>query len=53
MYLSCNLGKQGFFIVGFDLRKDLGFSFAVDDEIGSWLKSGAKVCAYAYYKGKL
>ena len=27
MYLSCNLGKQGFFIIRLDLRRDLGFSF--------------------------
>ena len=53
MYLSSNLGKQGLFTVGLDLRKDLGFSFAVDDEIGFWLKEGTKVYAYAYYKGRL
>ena len=28
MYLSCNMGKLGFFTVEFCSREDLGFSFA-------------------------
>ena len=28
LYLSCNLGKSGFFTVGLYSREELGFSFA-------------------------